>query len=441
MCSREFEEYVIESEENRCLNCLKLIDYIKKLTAELKLIQEINKSASDELKNIVGEENGNLHTSEKPIYRIKNSEESASVTTNRHYKDHEEYRGRKVETAYHHAQTLDQKRNKPNLKTATTIPTVVNGIISRPTMNNNKKVDLKQRNKSKKPKILLLGDSQMRGCADILKQSLNPDFEVSGIVKPGAKTLDILSTKSHEDMSLNDCIVISAATNDISKNDSIEGLKNIFNFVKQNRHTNIIILETFHRHDLAEWSCVNKEIKKFNRLLTKRAKPYKHVIISRPKLCKQHFTRHGMHTNNKGKQEMCQHITELIKQRIRAENNILKLNAIPLKYGASTEREERNLPEATYLEGNEDKVYEEYAETQVNKVEEPSMDSAPNYAELPQEDMVHEENASTQANKMEETSTDPSFKDTELPKGERKQQTRTSNRNRRPPIKLSTDFL
>jgi ribosomal silencing factor RsfS len=65
----------------------------------------------------------------------------------------------------------------------------------------------------------------MRGCTDILKQNLNSDFEVSGIVKPGAKAKDILGTKIEEDMSTNDFIVVCAGTNDISKNGAKEGLK------------------------------------------------------------------------------------------------------------------------------------------------------------------------------------------------------------------------
>jgi hypothetical protein len=147
--------------------------------------------------------------------------------------------------------------NKTNLKSAAdnkgqTVPIVVNGILSQTRNNNNKKTDQKQRQKSKKHRVLLLGDSQMRGCTDILKHNLNSDFEISGIVKPGAKTKDILGTKIDEGMCTNDFIVVCAGANDISKNDAKEGLKNITNFVKQTRHTNIIVIETLHRYDLVD---------------------------------------------------------------------------------------------------------------------------------------------------------------------------------------------
>jgi hypothetical protein len=116
-----------------------------------------------------------------------------------------------------------------------------------------------------------------------------------------------------------------------------------------------------------------------------------------------------MHTNYKGKQEMCQQITELIQQRIRTVNNTFQLNAIPLKYGASIVHEEANLLDATHLECKENTAHEEDAETQVNEAEETSADPSLNYAELPE--------------------------------GDQQQQTRISNRKRRPPLKLSKDFL
>jgi hypothetical protein len=94
----------------------------------------------------------------------------------------------------------------------------VNGVLSR--NRNNKKIDQKYRLKSKKHTVLLLGDSQMRGCADVLKKKLNSEFEISGTVKPGAKTKDVLGTKIDEGMSTNDAIVVCAATNDISKNEA-----------------------------------------------------------------------------------------------------------------------------------------------------------------------------------------------------------------------------
>jgi hypothetical protein len=62
-------------------------------------------------------------------------------------------------------------------------------------------------------------------------------------------------------MSQEDAVVMCAGNNDISKNSAREGLRNIINFVKRSSHTNIIVIEALHRHDLADWSCVNKEVR------------------------------------------------------------------------------------------------------------------------------------------------------------------------------------
>jgi hypothetical protein len=46
-------------------------------------------------------------------------------------------------------------------------------------------------------------------------------------------------------------VVVCAGTNDISKNNEKEVLKNIINFGRRTRHTNIIVMEALHGHD---WS-------------------------------------------------------------------------------------------------------------------------------------------------------------------------------------------
>jgi hypothetical protein len=249
----------------------------------------------------------------------------------------------------------------------------------------------------------------MRGCADVLKKKLNSEFEINGIVKPGANAKDVLGTKIDEGMSTNDAIVICAATNDISKNEAKEGLRNIINFVKLNRHTNIIVMEILHRHDLADWSCVNKEIEQFNRQLNKRLRLDDQVSISRLNLGRQHFTRHGMHINYKGKEVMCQQIAELIQQKIGTVNKALQLNMIPLNYEVNIDQEATNPVEVTH---------QEY-----------------------KEDTVHREDTEAQGNKSEKASLDPSLKGAALPERDQRQQTRSSNRKRRPPVKISNDFL
>lgn len=90
-------------------------------------------------------------------------------------------------------------------------------------------------------------------------------------MRPGANT-DTLTSSTMEDikhLKKNDVTVFWEGTNDVSKNNSQNGLKQITNFVDVNSHTNIILITVPHQHDLSEWSCVNSEAKVFNRKLVK----------------------------------------------------------------------------------------------------------------------------------------------------------------------------
>jgi hypothetical protein len=49
--------------------------------------------------------------------------------------------------------------------------------------------------------------------------------------------------------------------------------------VEQHKHTNSILIQAPHRHDLREWSCVNMERKKYNRKLIKLMKNQGHVTV------------------------------------------------------------------------------------------------------------------------------------------------------------------
>jgi hypothetical protein len=90
-------------------------------------------------------------------------------------------------------------------------------------------------------------------------------------------------------------------------------------------------------------------------------------------------------------------------------NKALQRNKIPLNYEASTNQEATNPVETTHQECKED--------------------------------TVHGEDTKAQGNISEKASLDPSLKGAALPERDQQQQTRTSNRKRRPPLKISNDFL
>ena len=81
----------------------------------------------------------------------------------------------------------------------------------------------------------------------------------------------------------------------MGKNNAKMALKYIINFTKVNNHTNIIVLSVSHRHNVMESSCINKEIRSFNRKLMKNVKTFKHIIVL--EMDREFFIPHGLHLN------------------------------------------------------------------------------------------------------------------------------------------------
>jgi uncharacterized membrane protein len=80
-----------------------------------------------------------------------------------------------------------------------------------------------------------------------------------------------------ENLNKKDEIVFWGGTCGVGKNNIQKVLRQLVDFVKKNKHTNIVVMNVQHRHDLAYWSCVNKEVENFNRKLLKFIKPLRHV--------------------------------------------------------------------------------------------------------------------------------------------------------------------
>jgi len=125
------------------------------------------------------------------------------------------------------------------------IPVLVNGLTS---------IDVSARNIYHKPKssskqnkehrIIIIGDSHARGAASIVKHNLNDNYRSTGFVRPGSNTDTLISSMTEDIKHLtNDyLIVFCGGANDVSKNNSKDGLKHLNNFVKVNSHTNIILM-------------------------------------------------------------------------------------------------------------------------------------------------------------------------------------------------------
>jgi lysophospholipase L1-like esterase len=129
-------------------------------------------------------------------------------------------------------------------------------------------------------------------------------------------TLTSSMTEDTKRLTNNDAIVFWGGANDVSKNNSQDGLKHMTNFVKRNSHTNVIIMSVPHRHDLPVWSCVNNEVKAFNRKLVKLMKPYKHTTVVKVDLDRNCFTRQGLHMNNLGKERIASRIATVVTKTL-----------------------------------------------------------------------------------------------------------------------------
>jgi hypothetical protein len=140
----------------------------------------------------------------------------------------------------------------------------------------NKKVGNKRNHK-----VVIIGDSHSRGLAKEVQYHLNKNFEVIGLVKPGAGAETIVNSAMSDivNLSKSDVVVICSGFIDVSKNKASVAPKHILNYVKVNNNTNIILLSAPHRHDLMVSSCVNNEIKSFNRKLWKHVKTIKHTMV------------------------------------------------------------------------------------------------------------------------------------------------------------------
>jgi hypothetical protein len=170
----------------------------------------------------------------------------------------------------------------------------------------------------RKRKIIKIGHSHAKGCAAEKTYNLGSTLEVTGYVKPGMGLEEItnIARKEIDKMTKTDTVVVWGGANNTAKNESEKGLVHISNFVKQRKHTNVIIVGAPKRHDLSTTSCVNSEVTTYNRKLHKRMKMCEYVQILDSEIQREHFTRHGLHMNIVGKELMAQRIKDHIRKTL-----------------------------------------------------------------------------------------------------------------------------
>jgi len=68
-----------------------------------------------------------------------------------------------------------------------------------------------------------------------------------------------------------------------------------------------------YRYDLDPKSCVNDEVKVYNRKLKKHLRVFGNICVTKVDSNKDLFTRHGLHMNSKGKEHIVKKIVKAIK--------------------------------------------------------------------------------------------------------------------------------
>jgi hypothetical protein len=89
--------------------------------------------------------------------------------------------------------------------------------------------------------------------------------------------------------------------------------------VAEHNHTNLVVMNVSHRHDLQINSCVNKEVKVFNRKLKKHSKVFAHLRLIEVINSRELYTRHGVHLNWKGTNYMVRRTVNIVKEIFNVE--------------------------------------------------------------------------------------------------------------------------
>jgi hypothetical protein len=129
-----------------------------------------------------------------------------------------------------------------------------------------KKNHKKRSVENKVHKVLMLGDSHTRGCASKVRNQLNNEYEVSEFINPGSEMKNIKESAKTKMTQLtnDDIVVLWRGSNDVTRKNSVVGMKHILDLLIHSSHTNVILLSVPQRHDLISDSCVNREVEAFN---------------------------------------------------------------------------------------------------------------------------------------------------------------------------------
>jgi PleD family two-component response regulator len=105
--------------------------------------------------------------------------------------------------------------------------------------------NIHRRNLTKKDhKVILIGDSHARDCAEKISNYLGNAYEVTGYVHPSTG-LEVITNSSKREIAhttQKDVVIMCGVANNISKNELIKGLKSVAQFVQNRTKINVVIM-------------------------------------------------------------------------------------------------------------------------------------------------------------------------------------------------------
>ena len=181
------------------------------------------------------------------------------------------------------------------------IPTLTNGTVKNSSVKVNK---LPQNTVKSIHKMVLIGDSHIRGFASSLRSVLPSKVEIFSMIKPGShtKALRTSITETINQLTQDDVIVLSSGTNDYDQDNFKSTYGNIKECLLSVTHTNVLVLRIPFRYDLRNSREVNYNIAEVNKKIFKLTKILPNAKFLAPNNDGNLFTKHGLHRNSQGKQ-------------------------------------------------------------------------------------------------------------------------------------------
>ena len=118
-----------------------------------------------------------------------------------------------------------------------------------------------------------------------------------------------------------DVIVIWGGTRDTGRNEMNKALHQIKHSVQTHNQTNTVVMSAPTRYDLDLKLCVNDEVKVYNRKLRKHLKVFNNTYVVEVDSNRDFFTRHRLHMNLKGKEQIAKKTVLTIKDMLKQKKS------------------------------------------------------------------------------------------------------------------------